>query len=226
MERFENKKFSQRIENLKKTIAKAISMGLITSASLISAFNANAQEINNENVFKAIKNNEEKMEEVSFKDLKVSNDKPTFVLAGQSELMDRYYKYDNNIHNSIYNKTDGLDDFSAGAVEILLLNSSESENFYIIQSNPGTIKAVLGQYVYEASSGAFDSRTISKPAFAKGAHYYIVFSVKDNEYRADIFDTNNGLVDSVKTIKMEGQSLLNNLTKLSEELGKKIESLK
>ena len=226
MEHFENKKFSQRVENLKKTIAKAISMGLITSASLISAFNANAQAIKNEDVFKAIKNNEEKMKEVSFEDSKVSNDKPTFVLAGQSELMDRYYKYDNNVHDSIYNKTDGLDDFSASAVETLLLNSSESENFCIIQSNPRAIKAVLNQYLYEANSGAFDSRTINKPVFTEGAHYYIVFSVENNEYKADIFDTNNGLIGSVKTTKTEGQSLINNLTKLSEDLGKKIESLK
>jgi hypothetical protein len=225
-EKIERKDFlTGRMETLKSSLRKAIGMGLLTSASLLS-LNSNAQENIDDNILNAIKNNEKNISIATSEHKFVSNDKPSFILTGKSELMDSYNKYNKNYHDSTYNKTNGLDNFSAGVVETLLLESSNSENFYIIQNNPNTIKLVLNQYKMEAGSGAFDSQTISKPIFEEGSHYYVVFSNEGNEYKAEIYDKANGLIDTVKINKSNDQNLLTSLDELSKVLGEKIDKLK
>lgn len=215
---------TDRTKNLKMSFSVALKLGLLMPGVFAASEIANAQN-SNETLFKAIRANENNINEINFDQEREKDTKPAFVLAGESELINFLQNSENQ--DSIYNKTEtkGIDDFAAMNVGTLLLNSFKRENFYWLANNPRTVEQITEQHDLEWNSGAFDRNTVTKPEFRNG-DYYVVFSKVGTDYKASIFDVKQGLIDVVKVPDVGDEKFSEEMEELAEVIGNKISTLK
>lgn len=213
---------TDRTKNLKMSFSVALKLGLLVPGVFAASEIANAQN-SNETLFKAIRANENNINEINFDQEREKDTKPAFVLAGESELINFLQNSENQ--DSIYNKTQGIDDAAAGVVGTLILNSSKTEDFYWLANNPSDFTQIMKQRDVEENSGLFDKSTIVK-AELNNADYYVVLSKTDTEYKASIFDVKQGLIDVIKVADNPSLKFTEEMSELAEVVGNRISTLK